>query len=466
MKVALVVPNPSLPLASDCSPPLGLASVAAYLRANIGGVDVRIFDGVAGDNVEDCIFRFQPDVVGVSATTALVMDAYRLADSLKRNRSDIVTVLGGPHASALPDEAIEHFDFVVVGDGEISFAYLVADLMFNIKPNVKIIQGQSVDDLDSLPFPAYDLLNMEFYLRRGFLSEILPPPVLGLVTSRGCPFGCRFCYNSGRKSKVRSVSAERLVAELVYLHEHFGVSNFFFQDDEFLINRKRLESLAYQFRLYGLDKWIRWGCQARVTSLNREVLELIEGMGCKLVVPGMESANSEVLDYLKCGSVKVSDLERCCKLFVGSKVVLMGNFIVGSPHESLAQMWESVNFFVGHSSLRCMILNVCTPFPGALLWDECVGAGLVSVGMDYSRLVPTYEGGFNVSSEPKFDGFLRGARRVLWFVGRVRVGGWKALLRCLCTRSGLWMLVFHGDVVVELFKQCINLQETVKEKKP
>ena len=457
-KIALVVPSTSLKLASDCSPPLGLAYLASYVRAKVADVEVKIIDGVAGQVPDWEISHFKPDLVGITATTPLAKDAYLLADNAPKIMPNVTVVLGGPHVSVMSKEALEHCDYVVVGEGEQAFADIIKEVMTKGKPKKpQIVQGAPVENLDVVPSPAYDLLNMEFYLSRRFLEPLMMAPVLGLVTSRGCPFRCAFCYNFGRSSKVRYFSAKRVVEDLLFLHQKYGVSNFFFQDDEFLINFERLKELASLFKAYSIDKWIRWGCQARVTTLNKELLSLVETMGCVLIVPGMESYNPRILKYLKSGSVKQSDLAQAVKLFEHSKVTLFGNFVVGTPTETLKEMWESVKFFVCSPSLSSMIVNVLTPYPGTKVWSDCQNAGLLPAKVDYSKLVPTREGGFNVSTvKPKdFNRYLKHVDRITWLFRTVRckpsLGRFFGLWRA---KTWWWMWLVYPKFMFTLLKQC------------
>jgi anaerobic magnesium-protoporphyrin IX monomethyl ester cyclase len=456
-KIALVVPSPPLVLASDCSPPLGLAYLASYVMANVPNIEIKIIDGVTGQVPAQEISNFKPDIVGITATTPLVVAAYQLADELKA-QTNLTVVLGGPHVSVMSDEALAHGDYVVVGEGEQAFDNIIKEVMANGKPEKpKIVKGTSIESLDEIPSPAYNLLNMQFYLSRRFLEPLMKPPVLGLVTSRGCPYRCAFCYNFGRSSKVRYFSAKRVVDDLLLLHDKYGVSNFFFQDDEFLINHQRLKELATLFKAYDIDKWIKWGCQARVTTLNKDLLSLAETIGCVLIVPGMESHNPRMLSYLKSGSVKQCDLDRAVKLFEDSKITLFGNFVVGTPSETIEEMWDSVKFFVHSPTLISMIVNVLTPYPGTKVWSDCQEAGLLPEKVDYSTLVPTREGGFNVcTAKPEdFNKFLKHVDRVTFVFRTVRfkpsLGSFFGLWRA---KTWWWMWLAHPDFMLTLLKQC------------
>ena len=458
-KVALVVPNGRIKFASDCSPPLNLAYLASMLRSYMNDVDVKIFDGTAKTNVWHELFCFQPNIVGLTATTPLITDAYDLADTLRKCRPDITVILGGPHVSVLPDEALAHADYVVVGEGENAIVDIANKVKAEGKPaKPKIVYGVAVECLDHIPRASFELLDMSFYLSRSFLQPIMNPPVMGLVTSRGCPVkpACVFCYNSWNTNKVRYFSAKRVIEDLMFLHEKYGVSNFFFQDDEFLINRKRLEELAYLIKEHGCS-WLKWGCQARVTSLTKELLVLAESIGCVLIVPGIESYNPRILNYLKNGSVKQSDIDRAVKLFACSKITLMANFVVGTPTETFREMWDSVDFYIKTPELTSMIVNVLTPYPGTQAWNDCNRLGLLPENIDYSRLIPTQEGHFNVSTanQKDFKVFLRNVSRICWVIRTVRFKrGLKGFFGLWKAKTWWWMWLVYPDYMWALFSQC------------
>lgn len=461
MRVVLVVPKNKVSLASDCSPPLGLAYIASYLRENIKNVEIRILDGTTGIDPLQQIVQFQPDIVGITATTPQIPSAYELAAAIKQNLPHSTVVLGGPHVTVLPEEAVQYADFVVVGEGEKAFTDIVKKQMAHTTEKAPtIIQGTTAEDLDEIPSPAFDLLDMQFYLNRHFIEQVLPPPILGLVTSRGCPVkpACVFCYNQWRTSKVRYFSAQRVSQELQYLHETYKVSNFFFQDDEFLINTCRLKEMAKLFKEHGIDKWISWGCQARVTTLNANLLKIAQEMGCKLIVPGFESHNARLLDYLKNGSVKVEDIDRAVNLFKNSKILLGGNFIYGTPTETLQEMKENFQYFLDTPEITFMNANVLTPYPGTQVWQDCKQRGLIPDELDYSQLLPTDElqNAVNFSAIPKTQliNYLKDIRRTKRMVQQVRFNPTPATFWS-ASRKKLWwwMWLKHPKIMLKLIKE-------------
>jgi radical SAM superfamily enzyme YgiQ (UPF0313 family) len=367
MKVALVNPK-THGKCNETGAPLELGSLAAYLKKVHPEVEIRILDGQIVD-VEKEVEEFQPHVVGITATTPQAPEMYRLATKFRKTHT---IVLGGVHVSAMPLEAIEYADYVVRGEGEITFANIIHQLERGFPTSTpQIIDGVVSDDINIYPMIDYEMLNMPFYLKKpSWLLPYMDTPIACILTSRGCPYRCVFCYNSGRQSKVRYFNAERVVEEVLFQHEKYGVSNFYFYDDEFLINLPRLKRIAELFEEKGISKWIKWNCQARLTTITPELLEMIAKMGCMFVVPGFESFTPWILNYLKQGSISLSEMENKIALFKNSKVLLAGNFIFGTPGETLKEMWHTFQFYLDHPEVRFVTINVLTPYPGTKLWSD------------------------------------------------------------------------------------------------
>ena len=383
----MVVPNSTKRFNDNC-PPLNLAHIASYLRLKHPEVEVRLLDGMISD-VYPLIEKYKPDVLGLTAVTPQAPEAYRLADWIRENRYAKLVVMGGVHASVLPMEALEHVDVVVRGFGELAFCSII-EAFGNGKEIPKVIQGTLPERLDDLPSPDFKLVNLRNYLQHGPPFPGLDYPIMSLVTARGCPFRCPFCHNSSRTYKVSYFSAERVVSEILYVHNRFGVTSFFFNDDEFLFNVKRLKELAVLFKKHGIDKWIKWGCQARVKTLTVPVLKLAKRMGCKIISPGFESGNPRSLKYLKCGTTTLEDNARAIRLAKEVGIMLGGSFIYGLPDETLAEMKMTFQWILDHEGLVTIGTNTLIPYPGTEVWELCMKLGLLPEKVDYERLVPTY----------------------------------------------------------------------------
>jgi anaerobic magnesium-protoporphyrin IX monomethyl ester cyclase len=461
MKVALVVPSTlkqqetatrrSLKLTGTCAP-LNLAALASYIRLKKPYVSLKIIDGVLDVDVDKELFKFQPDIVGVTACTPQAPNAYLLGDMLHENRPDILTVMGGVHASALPNEAIAHFDCVVVGEGELAFTKILDDFEHG-KRTLGIVYGESLTDLDDVPMPAYDLLEMSNYLENSSVP-MLKDPVLLLTTTRGCPYSCPFCHNSNRKYPPRWVSAERVVEELEYLKTHYNPASFWFSDDEFLINMKRLREIGRLMKERNLK--LDWGCQARANTMTLETLRLAKSMGCKVVIPGFESMCPRILRYLKCGTTTVEANEHALEVAGEVGITVGGNFIFGTPTETIGEMKETFNWVLRSGSLKFANFNTLIPFPETAVYKLCRKRGWLPEVVDYTRFVmtnrirSTYIVDKAVSLK-EFDRFLIHAQRIAWILFRMRLGiSFKKLLSDL----HFWYVLFYHPCKMLKMLQC------------
>ena len=455
LKVAFVVPESNLKLNDACAP-LNLGYLASYLRKYYPSVDVKIFDGVAGQNVKEKIMFFHPDVIGLTATTPQAPFAYELANWIRRVfMKKPLLVMGGVHASALPEEAVKHVDCVVVGEGERAIVEIVERFWFNIKIP-KIIYGDYVENLDDIPSPAFDLMDMKAYLKQGPPFPNLKHPILSMVTSRGCPFTCPFCRNSGRKEPVRYFSAQRVVDEIQFFIREYGVKSVFFNDDEFLVNKKRLHELTYLFDFYRFNKKIVWGCQARVKSIDAETLRLIKKMGCVVISPGFESASPRILNYLKCGTTTVRDNEQALKLAKQEGIIIGGSFIFGTPSETLAEMKQTFKWFEDNNDLKFIGINTLIPYPGTEVWNLCMTKGLLPKKIDYTKLVPTgtpketYIVNKTVP-EKTFNNFVVHIQRIAWILTQTRLKpSIKAFLNLAQYKTFWWMWLFHPLKILKI----------------
>jgi len=423
LKVALVVPKCNLRLSNHC-PPWNLGYIASYLRKTLPNVEIRVFDGLTGDDPERCVREFQPSVVGVTATTPQAPEAYRLGDAIRSDYPDILTVIGGIHATIMPKEALEHFDVVVVGEGEKTFSQIVQCFQ-NKQPQQGIIEGEPVEDLDDIPSPAFDLINVQHYLRQGITLPHLKPPTIGMITSRGCPYRCAFCYNCFRKTKVRFFSAKRVVEDILFMRKAFGINSIFFNDDEFLINNERIEELSALFKYHGIDKWLSWGCQVRATTVTVRLLRMIKNMGCVVLSVGLESGTERILRYLKSGSSTLIKNKEALDMAEEVGITMGGSFIFGTPTETLQEMRQTLNWALANPKLKFMGVCILAPYPGTKVWDLCKRNGLLPEKVEYEKLhrdENSPEQMYLVTTIPKktFVRFIKDVNKTAWFISSIR----------------------------------------------
>ena len=375
IKIALV--NPRIPLTSSTAPPFNLMYLSSYVKDI---VDVKIIDEIAGQNVEEELSNFQPDWVGITVQTPCAYRAYKIAEFAKQSL-DCKVIFGGHHVTALPDEAIKHADHVVLGEGEIVFKQLI-----NCEINQRIIKGMPLANLDDVPPLKWDMIDFECYVQNKHNQPDTPfsmadQRTMSIITSRGCPYRCIFCWNSLRSMSVRYNSAERVCFEVDRLIEDYKVNSINFNDDEFLINRKRLSEMFQHFKKIGLV----WGCQASAMTITEEIAEMLSGSGCVYVGIGFESGNSRILNILKAGSATVERNIKAIQTLKKYGIAVIGGFIFGTPSETYEEMMDTVKF-ITEQPIDSIYINSLTPYPASTLWSM-VEDKLRHI--DYSTLVPS-----------------------------------------------------------------------------
>lgn len=362
--------------------PLGLYYLASSLRAY--GYAVKVTDALALRLTEEDIFReieaFSPSFVGISATTVAFPRAVDLAQAIKKRLPHLVTIIGGRHVSSNFHHAMsfQAFDFGVVGEGEITAPELL-DALIDGKPlaevkgvvyrdgtGLPIYTGERefIDDLDTLPFPAFDLIPaIDVYKPPLFMYKALPH--LSMITSRGCPGQCTFCACSlGKKYRMRS--AENIVMEIRHLVETYGIREIDFLDDNFLLDKKRIYAVFDLLRAKGIA--IHWTCLARISSVDYEFLRYLRDNGCWNIAFGIESGDEQILRVIKKGLSlnKTVQVVRWCREL---GIVTRGFFIIGHPLETLETIERTIDYALS-IPLDIIMTSINTPFPGTQQYEE------------------------------------------------------------------------------------------------
>jgi radical SAM superfamily enzyme YgiQ (UPF0313 family) len=363
MRVALV--NPGVDKYND-TPPINLAMLASYLETK--GHNVIIIDKLAGDVFDKKMYEFQPEVVGITATTPVIIDAFRCADYCRR--MGVYTVMGGVHSSILPEESLKHADAVVVGEGEIVFAELCESRAKGI------FQGKPVMNLDLLPPPAWRLLNMEFYttvLSRvaiNFMAFGDKNMIMGnILTSRGCPWNCMFCHNSYRTVGARYNSAERVIQDLEQLIRDYHITGVFFVEDNFFSNPARVKKICKLMKEHNIN--IPWGANSRVDCVNDEILAIVKKANCQQVTFGFESGSDRILKVLN-KKTTVAMNKKAIQMCNNAGIKASGTFMLGNPTETIKDMEMTRDFIIKNDIRGPIGICITTPYPGTKLWDWCV----------------------------------------------------------------------------------------------
>lgn len=362
MRILLINPNSRRKFGrsesvSSIIHPLGLAYIAAVVRKE--GYEIKILDAEALDLNDDEVLKvidhYGPSVIGFGVKTPSINKVFNLCSRIKKNFPDKTIVLGGPHPTALPNEAIEKdsVDFVVMGEGEFSFLDLVRELekkkknfsniqslVFKEKGKVIINQRRGpIKDLDSLPYPAYDLLPLDKYKSADSRHE----KFVSILTSRGCPGQCLYCNKQVFGSCVIVRSAKSLADEVEFLVKRYGFKEFHIVDDLFTINKKRV--IEFCNILAERKIKIIWKCGngVRVGTVDLELLEAMKKAGCYSISYGVESGNQEILDKMKKGQT-LEQIERAVSLTKKAGIECVCFFMFGNIGENEKTMIQTIEF--------------------------------------------------------------------------------------------------------------------------
>ena len=413
-RILLVQPPATSFILGDITPnmPLGLAYIAAVLEGQ--GYDVRILDtlvegwfninklsngrfqiGLSFEEIKDRVRDFNPQIVGISGMfTAQWHNVTKTSKMVKAIDKNIVVVVGGAHPTATPETAIrdESIDFVVIGEGEMTFLKLIKALengngFDNIKGlafkndvgNVINYEKDYIEDLDSLPFPARHLLLLEKYFaikishggsrRRSRFSSI--------VTSRGCPAKCIFCsaYKLwGRKYRARS--PQNVIEEIKMLKAYFGIEELSIEDDNFTLYKERVHKICDLIISEHLN--IVWDTPNGIAtySVDEDLIKKMKESGCYRISFPIESGNQEFLSKVIKKPLRLDRVPRLVNYAkrIGLEVNVF--FVVGIPGETEKSIKDTFKFS-RKIGIYDPFISIATPYPGTPMLELCIEKGFL-----------------------------------------------------------------------------------------
>lgn len=404
MKIALVYPpfensiKTTLPDFVDESggffPPLGIMYIASYLKSMRDTDSILVLDSVSEKmdcrGISSRLADFKADIVGISCWTFSYMDALNTARQIKKSLPKTLVCFGGPHVNIYPLQTLANdcVDFVITHDGEKAFYELIRQLeagrelqmVSNLYYKENGISKQSAfkyieKDLDRLPFPDRRLTDIHKY------CSIMDNPglITTMITSRGCPFGCSFCFQQFTGWRPRS--AANIISEMKECIS-LGISNFFIFDETFTVNKQRIMEICREIKNNGLK--ISWSCRSRVDTIDEEVLDNLKNSGCNRISFGVEAANLEVLRRLN----KKITIQRAVDAFKLAKrkgMVTLADFMVGCPEEDLDRTRETLRL-ARRLDPDYAQFSLFTLFPATGLYQEAIREGVVKgdVWLEYA----------------------------------------------------------------------------------
>lgn len=368
--------------------PLGLGYIASMAKKN--GFSVEIIDSYAeGLNIDETVtmaLKNNSRVIGISSVTPTVPAMLAIAKKIRdmSNGEPPLIVSGGAHSHIMPRQILESglIDVVVRGEGELTFLELLKSIEKNsgdfsgikgisYRSNKSIFHNPDrpyIDNLDSLPFPAHEILKMNLYSAP--LHWLLAEPAYQMIISRGCPFGCIFCGIKALGRAVRTRSVENAISEIEFLHENYGAREIMLVDPAFPLSKKLGIEFCEKYIARGLHKKIIWVTETRVDVVDEDLLRLMYKAGCRLVEFGIETGSGKTLKKIK-KNTSLEQARNAVKWAKKSGLEVFSSFIIGFPGETREDMQETVDF-IKTLNVDYPKINLLVPYPGSEIYETII----------------------------------------------------------------------------------------------
>lgn len=371
--------------------PSGILCLSAYLSAN--GFDNLILDSAISTlTIKDHIDRekkivrkiksLRPKIVCFSTTHRQFDEVVRMNKEVKKNNKNIITIIGGSQPTYRAKDFLDNgFDFVGIGEGEITLLEFVKEIIFGTHQWQKVdglawkAKGQykfnrprklmTETEINCIPIPPYHKIDKRYFDINGGTIRGLPIKSALLLTTRGCPYSCSYCgCNLIFGKKLRFKSLTNIEAEVKYLKEKFAIEGIWIVDDTFTINPNHIIGVSKIFKKYNLI----WGCQSRVNTINEKLIKIMKDSGCAQLDFGIESGSQRILDDIIGKQINIKQVIDAFSLARKYHIRTLANFIIGLPTEDYADLKKTENLA---DKIKADIyqFSIATPLPGTRLYD-------------------------------------------------------------------------------------------------
>lgn len=397
-KIKLVLVYHQMKFQSN-TPHFGHLSLAAYIRQKFPYVELKIIDH---SNPIKEILKFKPDIVGLTGASIEYQEAIDLAKIIRKKKQiKPLILIGGIHISTAPSTFNKVFDIGLLGEGEITLSQIIE--LYQKRQinhtNLQKIDGlvyfhhrrlfftkprQLIPNIDDLPFPARDMINMENYLKDHHNFYNIKRMMI-ITTSRGCPYHCIYCSSSAHWGKFRFHSVSYVIQEMESLIKTYNIDGITFWDDLFIAPPERIIELAKEIKKHGWHKKIAFIGQARSNLANEKIIKALKSINFKRLSFGFETYSPRMLDYLKVHSVQVKDNLETIRLCHKYNIDVTAGFIVGSPTETIEDLKITYDTMKKYP-LDVTNIYLLAAYPGTKIWQYCQENNLVSDHMDLNRI--------------------------------------------------------------------------------
>jgi radical SAM superfamily enzyme YgiQ (UPF0313 family) len=441
-RLMLIFPPFTKPALLDYAP-IGICQLASYIRHELPDTALRILDFTnthySDDEFRNELRRFEPDIVGISIITLNAPGGYVVARKVHQYLPPVPVIFGGVHAVHRPLECLSHgADYVSSGDGE---PLLHEVLQWGFQPEVRglvwpdangnvaraLPREQSLD-IDSLPFPAYDLVDVESY--GGY-------PGWEIIGSRGCPYRCSFCTNHGMwGGKVRFRSPVRIVDEIEHLYNAYNLTYMQFQDDTINVPLKRGLDICDEIIRRGLHEKLTFGGSMRVNKqlVSPELFAKMKQAGFVYLGYGVESGSQRVLDLMH-KDLQQGEVQAAVKLARRAGIKrIMGYLMIANWGEGILDVLRT--WWLVLTTNMETAFSVCAPFPGTEHRTRLLQAGYITDSSDWEQ--------FNITSVISRTDKLRKWQIYVLYAGSIGIQLIAAIFRHGQAKRTFYKLWLHG----------------------
>ncbi len=403
MKVLLVNPLTIEDSMVNITPNLGLGYLAAALRNN--RFEVEIWDGVKKDmtkkKLEDRLKNLDYDVAGFQTYTRSVKEVQEGLEKVKSINPEVITIIGGPHSSGDPEGSMKHLktDYAFRGEAEIGLVQLLKKLsgdedvpfeeINNLiwKDNGKVVCNplKPIEDLDVVGMPAWDMINPNDYPYAPIGAFSKKFPLTSISSTRGCPYRCTFCANNtimGRK--VRARSADSVLKEMELLYDTYGIREFQIIDDNFTSKKELTLGVCQGIFDRGWDISLSFPNGVRLSTLDEDILHLLEKAGCYSLGLGIESGSPRTLKNMRKAQSVEEIKEKVNLIHRVTKIRTTGFFIIGYPTENKEDIMQTIRLSKELPIDRAQF-TICLPVPGSEMTEQMIKEGKLK-DLDFSDI--------------------------------------------------------------------------------
>lgn len=365
-------------------PSLGIAMLSAVARG--AGAETALcdmsFQSRPFEHLAAMLKEFQPDAVSITVVTPQIKAVLQAVPVVREHAPGAYLMIGGPHATVLPEETLTTTgaDLVYAGEGERAMELItsgedphrIPGACFMLDGGPHLVPGRLLaEDLDSLPLPDRSIFDMDRYFDTWYSMDRVDPSLKGttIMGTRGCPYRCTFCQPTlseifGKKMRKRSPGA--IIAELMHLKETYSINAFMFEDSTFIVDHAWVKEICRGMLENDLN--LKWCCNVRADLLTEDLLDSMVEAGLSKVNMGVESASQRVLDDIYHKDITVEGVRRALRMCRSRGLFVQGYFMLGAPGETIEEMKQTISF-AASEPFDDALFDITTPFPHTGLWE-------------------------------------------------------------------------------------------------